>query len=98
MKVLWTEQAVARLIEIEDFVSSRNAAAAAKLVAKLVARGNSLRRLWRRGRSVPEFANSPLREVLEGSYRIVYRQRAGAIEILTVFEGHRRIPRDDLRD
>lgn len=37
-----------------------------------------------------------LRELVEGNYRIVCRLREGEVEILTVFEGHRRLPVDDL--
>lgn len=97
MKVLWTEQALVRLAEIEAFVESQNPAAAVSLIARLVARGESLTKLWRRGRSLPELPSSSLRELVEGNYRIVYRHRRGAIEILTVFEGHRLIPFDDIK-
>jgi plasmid stabilization system protein ParE len=52
--------------------------------------------LWRRGRHVPELPGSPLRELTEGNYRLVYRIREGVVEVLTVFEGHRLLPREDL--
>ncbi len=96
MKVLWTEQALSRLAEIEEFVATHNPAAAVELTTHLIARGESLGRLWRRGRPLPELPGSALRELLEGNYRIVYRKRAGAVQIVTVFEGHRLLPRHDL--
>ena len=34
-----------------------------------------------------------MRELLLGSYRIVYRVAKGGVEVLTVFEGHRLLPR-----
>ena len=49
------------------------------------------------GRIVPESADRrDIREVLRGAYRIVYRIRANANEVLTVFEGHRLFPDDAL--
>jgi toxin ParE1/3/4 len=96
MKVVWTDQALSRLIEIEEFVASDNPIAATELTAKLVARGEALATLWKRGRRVPELPASPLREVIEGNYRLVYRIRESTIEVLTVFEGHRLLPRQDL--
>ena len=42
MKVVWTEQAVKRLAEIEAFVARDNSAAAARLIDNLVDRGDAL--------------------------------------------------------
>jgi len=36
------------------------------------------------------------REVIEHHYHIVYRIQAKRIQILTVFEGHRRFPAGDV--
>ncbi len=33
--------------------------------------------------------------MIHGNYRIVYRVAPGTIEVLTVFEGHRRFPAAD---
>jgi plasmid stabilization system protein ParE len=96
MKVVWTDQALFRLIEIEESVASRNPTAAVELTTRLIARGEMLATLWRRGRHVPELPGSPLRELTEGNYRLVYRIREGVVEVLTVFEGHRLLPREDL--
>jgi len=38
---------------------------------------------------VPELQKDEVREVFLRSYRLVYRVRKGAIDVLTVFEGHR---------
>jgi plasmid stabilization system protein ParE len=35
-----------------------------------------------------------VREIFKRTYRIVYRVMSDRIEILTVFEGHRRFPSD----
>ena len=41
------------------------------------------------GRIVPEYENPDLRERLHGSYRIVYRLKEDAIEIVTITHGAR---------
>lgn len=96
MKVTWTEQALARLAEIQAFVAADDPGAAERLVRQLVDRGEALGRFPRSGRRVPELPRADLREVIEGSYRIVYRIRGKRVEMLTVFEGHRLLPAADL--
>ena len=38
---------------------------------------------------VEAFADETLREIVHGAYRLVYRVRADAVEILTVYHGAR---------
>jgi plasmid stabilization system protein ParE len=96
MKVRWTEAAARRIEEIHDFVGKDDPAAARRLAIELVALGDSLRTLPRRGRRVPELPDRELRELILGNYRLVYRVRGSAVEILTVFEAHRLPPAADL--
>jgi toxin ParE1/3/4 len=96
MKVNWTEQAWERLLEIERFVGRDDARAAARLVDKLVDRGEGLAEHPERGRRLPELPESGLRELIVGNYRLVYRPTPTAVEVLTVFEGHRLLRPDDL--
>jgi len=96
VKVVWTEQALERLQEIEDFISSDSPDRAARFVAKLLERGDKLTAFPVVGRQVPELGSNAIREVLEGNYRIVYRLTPERIEILTVFEGHHLLPANDI--
>ncbi len=96
MKVVWTEQALERIQEIEDFVSQNSPDRAMLFVAKLIERGDSLAPFPHLGRRLPELGSSEIREVLEGNYRIVYRITHERIEIITVFEGHRQLPTQDI--
>ena len=48
------------------------------------------------GRRVPELPGTELRELIEGSYRIVYRVRAPMVQVLTVFEAHSLFPTEDV--
>ena len=96
MKVVWTEQAWGRLIEIEEFIERDDPGAAAKLIEKLVQRADALARHPERGRRLPEIPGSGLRELVVGNYRIVYRPGPKRVEILTVFEGHRLLREDEV--
>lgn len=67
---------------------------AALLVERIVAAVERLETFPLSGRVVPEFDDDFLREVVHGSYRIVYRLRAETIEILTVFHATRLLKLD----
>lgn len=49
------------------------------------------------GRLVPELEQPMLREIIVGSYRIVYRVISDQVQILTVVHGARRFPTSELR-
>jgi len=96
MKLAWTEQALDRLAEIQDYIAADSPDAAARQIETLIERAEMLTRFPEMGRLVPELARADLRELVEGQYRIVYRVRGDCIEVVTVFEGHRRFPESDL--
>ena len=96
MKLVWTEQAYQRLAAIEAYVAQDDPTAARRLIERLVQRADRLRRFPEMGRPLPEVPGSGLRELIEGRYRLVYRSTPTAVQILTVFEGHMLLPKDDL--
>lgn len=96
MEVVWTDQAFLRLMEIEDYIARDNPAAAQRHTDKLVARSETIAQQPQLGRVLPELPASGIRELVEGNYRIVYRVGVNRVEILTVFESHRRLPLNDL--
>ena len=96
MKVIWTEQALVRLAEIQDFIARANPDAAERLVDRIVERGEGLSKFPEMGRMVPELPGTGIREIIEGHYRIVYRVQAKVVQVLTVFEGHRQFPLEDV--
>jgi len=96
MKVAWAQEAQERLQEIEDFISRNSPEMAVRLIEKLLERGDRLASFPRAGRRVPELDSQDIREVIEGNYRIVYRLKPSRIEVLTVFEGHRQFPMEDV--
>ncbi len=89
-KIVWADEAVVRLIEIEEYISQDNPECAAGFVESIVYHvetilpGNP-----EIGRTVSEIGNTDIRELIFKKYRIVYRISRNKIEILTIFEGHR---------
>src|SRR2546425_6354198 len=68
----------ARLPPYADLVVERIVAAVARLESHPLS-----------GRVVPEVGDQSLREIIQGSYRIVYRVNRDVVEIVTVFHGAR---------
>jgi addiction module RelE/StbE family toxin len=90
--VRWTEQAVADLRSIRDFIE-RDSPRYGRLVAERLFDATSQLTLFpRSGRVVPELARDEIRELIVGDYRIVYRLEGDAAVLLTVFRGSRLLP------
>jgi len=96
MKLIWTDESLKRLIEIEDFIAVDNPTRAEDFIDFLINKAELIPENPQMGRVVPEFSNPKIRELIVKNYRIVYRIRESIIEILTVFEGHRFIRRDEI--
>lgn len=96
MKVVWTSEAVRKLVEIEGFIAQDNSDRASDFIDHLLEKGDLIGLYPDAGRVVPELSYSEIREILVGNYRIVYRRTSKHVEILTVFEGHRLLRLDEL--
>lgn len=93
LDILWSDRAKDDLAAIGDYIAADNPTAATRWVERLVADVERAAEMPLAGRVVPEYADRhDIREVLRRTYRIVYRVRAEAIEVLTIFEGHRLFP------
>lgn len=90
----WTEQAVEDLEAIRDYVARDSEHYAALLVERLIGSLAQVVVFPEIGRIVPEYGRADLRELIRGSYRIVYRLHGGQAEVLTVFHGARLFPSD----
>ena len=96
MNVIWTREALNRLLEIEEFIALDSPQRAESFVDYLIERGESIGQNPEIGRIVPEIANPDIREIIARKYRVVYRIQKDAIVILTVFEGHRLLRLDEI--
>jgi len=88
---VWTNEAVNRLTEIDDYISQDNVTRARKFIKDLITSASSISQYPQKGRMVAEFNRQEIREFIFKNYRIVYRIKRGQIQILTVFEAHRLI-------
>lgn len=88
MKIMWTNEALARLRDIKKYIAQNNPDRARLFIQKIIDRTDILISNPQIGRVVPEISRPEIRELLFKNYRIVYRVKKDYIEILTVFEGH----------
>ncbi|TLU86019.1 MAG: type II toxin-antitoxin system RelE/ParE family toxin [Chlorobium sp.] len=96
MNVVWTTEALRMLDEIEQFIAQDNPQRASDFIDRLLEKGDSIASFPEMGRVVPEIAQPGIREILVGTYRIVYKETPDHIVILTVFEGHRSMRYEEL--
>ena len=96
MKLYWTKEALIRLQEIEEYITRDNPQAAIKFIDKIISISKTIPDNPDKGRIVPELAIEQIREILYKKYRIVYYRKQTTIEILTVFEGHQLLRREEI--
>jgi toxin ParE1/3/4 len=97
MRLIWTQEALEKVIEIEAFIATDNPERAVTFVDELIDHAEkTLPESLRLGRMVPEIAHPHIREMLFKKYRVVYRLSQKTVEILTVFEGHRLLRLDEI--
>ena len=90
VKIKWTNFALQDLEEIGDFISKDSIRYAQMTVKYLFESPSILKTHPKAGRIVPEFKEDNLRELIRGSYRIVYRiVDKNRIDILTVHHSAR---------
>jgi plasmid stabilization system protein ParE len=89
VEVRWTPQAAADLEAITNFIAADSPHYASLFAMDVLAAVERLMAFPRSGRIVPEVGDPAIREILLGNYRIVYRIKSGAVEILAVHHGAR---------
>jgi len=96
MKLTWTNEALNKLIEIEDYISEDSPQRALTFINQIIQKAESLKKHPNKGRIVSEFSIPEIREIVYKNYRIVYIIKKESLAILTVFESHRLIRRDEI--
>ncbi len=85
LDIQWSDRAIDDLAAIDDYIAADNPAAAMRWVERLVADVKRAAEMPLAGRVVPEYADRhDIPEALRRTYRIVYRVRDDAIEVLTM--------------
>ena len=93
-EVFLSPEALIDLERIVVFISLENAVAAEQMGHQLLDTALSLRTFPERGRVVPEFGLSHLREIVFRTYRIIYRlnNKIHRIEVVRFWHGARGFP------
>jgi len=87
MNVHWTETAQRHLDAIYRYIAQDSPACAKRMVDRLTRRSQQIAEYPLSGRMVPEYETAQIREVVEGSYRIIYYVKPGQIDVLAVVHG-----------
>jgi len=92
MKVFWTATAEAHLDALFLYISCDSKEYARRVVDRITRRSIQIGDCPFSGRMVPELSVDRIREVLEGSYRIIYYIKSDQIDVLAVVHGAQRFP------
>ena len=93
-QVLWTDAARLDLERIVEFIAEENPANALAALARLERRCRTLVELPERGRLVPELRAVDVliyRELVEGPWRIVYRNDVDRVHVMAVLDARREL-------
>ena len=72
MKIHWTDSAESHLDAIYTYIAQDSPQYAKRTVDRLTRRSQQLAKFPFSGRRVPEYEIDPIREIIEGPYRIIY--------------------------
>lgn len=88
-RLYWTLQAKQDLLDIREHISRDAPLTARAFVRRLRDSLARLKTFPHSGQVVPELGNPSVREVLRGSYRVIYRVGPDRVDVLTVFHSAR---------
>lgn len=91
MNIFWTDTAVQHLSAIYSYIAQNSPAYAEIVIDRLTRRSQQITKFPLSGRVVSEFETPQIREIIEGSYRIIYYIKADQIDILAVLHGSQKI-------
>jgi toxin ParE1/3/4 len=96
MRVVWTPLAERHLDDIFRFIAESSPDYALRMVDRLTRRSQQLGRFPESGRAVPEIGREAIREVFEGSYRLIYGIKAAQVDVIAVIHSARLLRSGDL--
>lgn len=88
-RVAWTETAWRDLEHVADYIAEDSPGYAAALVRRIRDRARSLEELAERGRVVPELDEPAVRELVVGTYRLIYETDERNVYVLALIHGAR---------
>jgi len=92
-EIVWSDPAVEDLEAAVEFIARDSPSYAANLAQLAVGAAESLVESPHRGHRVPDPQLSRFRELIIGSYRLIYRVETKRVLIVAVLHGHRALRR-----
>jgi toxin ParE1/3/4 len=92
MNVRWTHTAIRHLTSIYEYISQDSPRYARRMIDRITVRSQRIGRFPQSGQIVSEYQSPNIREVIEGTYRLIYEIAADEIRILAVIHGARLLP------
>ena len=93
VKVYWTDTAMENLEAIHAYIAQNSPQYANQVVDSIISRSEQLANFPLSGRILPEVGRKEIRELIEGSYRIIYYVKPEQIDILAVIHGSQSLTR-----
>lgn len=91
MNVYWTATAVENLSAIYAYIAQTSPQYAARIVDRITRRSEQIASFPLSGRIVSEFETEEIREIIEGSYRIIYYIKPEQIDVLAIIHDSQQI-------
>ena len=88
-KVVWSPAALTDVDSIAEYIARDSADQASLFVVRLLEATDHLQNFPLSGRIIPEIGNQACREIIYGSYRIMYRIEGNEVWITGVVHGAR---------
>ncbi len=88
-KVIWSPTAIEDVDSIAEYIARDSIDQASLFVIRLIGATDRLQDFPNSGRIIPEIGNPDCREIIYGSYRIMYRVHEDAVWITGIVHGSR---------
>jgi addiction module RelE/StbE family toxin len=96
VRIFWTDAALNQLEAIRDYLEQTSPDYARRVVERLVDRSEQIAAFPRSGRMVPEYEIDDVRQIIEGSYRLIYLIKEDQVEVLAVIHTSRKgLPQEE---
>jgi toxin ParE1/3/4 len=94
MRVHWTDNAIAHLLDIYEYIARDSSIYAKRMVDRITKRSEQIASFPMSGRKVPEFEAEDIREIIEKPYRIIYRIKPDQVDVLSVVHSKQLLTED----
>lgn len=98
VQINWSLQSIEDIESIAEFIAKDSVKYAQVQVVSFFESVENIKAYPKIGKSVPEFKNPKIRQILCGSFRIIYYIKSNQhIDILTVYHSKRKLKRSTLK-